>query len=62
MNVWLFDGANGLRALTGEGEGTNLPGELGPWTKVKAIELKPDAPDEQEAMALIGEHGFCCFD
>lgn len=62
MNVWLFAGADGLHALTPEGEGLNLPGELGPWTKIRAVELKDDTPDEQEAIALIGEHGFCCFD
>lgn len=62
MNVWLFDGATGLHALTLDGEGSNLPDGLGPWVKVKAIELKSDAPDEQEAIGLIDEHGFCCFD
>lgn len=54
MNVWLFSGADGLSALTIDGEGANLPDELGPWSKVRAV--------EQEAIALIGEHGFCCFD
>ncbi|MHA0337526.1 hypothetical protein [Sphingomonas aquatilis] len=62
MNVWLFAGANGLSALTIDGEGANLPGELGPWSKVQTVELQNDTPDEQEAVALIGEHGFCCFD
>lgn len=61
MNVWLFAGADGLHALTTETDGSNLPGELGPWAKVRSVELKDDAPDEQEAIALIGEHGFCCF-
>jgi hypothetical protein len=61
VNVWLFTGADWLSALTIDGEGANLPAELGPWTKVRAIELHNDGPDEQEAIALIGEHGFCCF-
>lgn len=61
MNVWLFSGADGLSALTIDGEGANLPDELGPWVKVRAIELHDDTPDEQEAIALIGEYGFCCF-
>ncbi len=62
MNVWLFDGGDGLHALTLDEEGSNLPGELGPWVQVRAIELKNGTPDEQEAIALIGEHGFCCFE
>ncbi|MCH4894964.1 hypothetical protein GO308_17820 [Sphingomonas sp. SFZ2018-12] len=62
MNVWLFSGAQGLSALTVDGDGGNLPDELGPWSKVRAVELQNDTPDEQEAIALIGEHGFCCFD
>lgn len=62
MNVWLFNGADGLCALTIDEEGTNLPDELGPWSKVRSVDLEGDAPDEQEAVALIGEHGFCCFD
>jgi hypothetical protein len=62
MNVWLFNGSGGLSALTIDGEGANLPDELGPWSKVRAVKLERDAPDEQEAVALIGEHGFCCFD
>jgi hypothetical protein len=48
VNVWLFSGADGLSALTIDGEGTNLPDELGPWTKVRAVELHDDTPDEQE--------------
>ncbi len=62
MNVWLFSGADGLSALTVDGGGTNLPGELGPWMKVRAVTLEQNTPDEQEAIALIEEHGFCCFD
>lgn len=62
MNVWLFDGANGLHALTHDDEGSILPGDLGPWAKVRAIELRGDTSDEQEAIALIREHGFCCFE
>lgn len=62
MNVWLFSGPDGLSALTSDGEGVNLPDELGPWTKVRDIELLNDSPDEQEAIALIREHGFCCFE
>lgn len=49
MNVWLFDGGTGLRALTSDGKGSTLPGELEPLIKVKAIELKGDTPDEQES-------------
>ncbi|MGE6695053.1 hypothetical protein ACQKE8_21655 [Sphingobium limneticum] len=62
MNVWLFRGADGLSALTINAEGANLPEELGPWSKIQAVELHEDTPDEQEAIALIDEHGFCCFE
>lgn len=62
MNVWLFTGVDGLSALTVDQEGTNLLDELGPWTTVRAVALEKDRPDEQEAIALIEEHGFCCFD
>lgn len=62
MKVWLFAGAGDLRALTCDGEGANLPEDFGPWAIVRAVELLDDAPDEREAIALIGEHGFCCFE
>lgn len=61
MNVWLFSSANGLSALTIDGEGANLPVDLGPWSKVRDVELGNDTPDEQEAVTLIREHGFCCL-
>lgn len=62
MNVWFFTGADGLRALTPESDGFKLPGELGPSTKVRSVELDDDAPDEQEGIALMDKYGFCCFD
>jgi hypothetical protein len=62
LKVWFFTGADGLSALTIDGEGINLPDELGPWNRVRALELQSDSPDEQEAIALIDEYGFCCFE
>ena len=62
MEVWLFAGADRLRALTGDRDGGNLPDDLGPWALVRPVTLEGEAPDEEEAIALIGEHGFCCFD
>jgi len=62
LKVWLFAGAGELHALSCDGEGTNLPEDLGPWEMLRAVELQDDAPDEREAISLIGEHGFCCFE
>ena len=62
MNVWLYYGPRRLKALTREQDGSNLPDDLGPWERVRSVSLHEDAPDEQEAMVLIAEHGFCCFE
>ncbi|MBV1692360.1 hypothetical protein KRR38_33100 [Novosphingobium sp. G106] len=62
MQVWCFVGANGLWALSGDEAGASLPEDLGPWTFLKVAVLDGAEKDEQEAKALIAEHGFCCFD
>ena len=62
MQVWCFVGAGGLWALSGEESGACLPDHLGPWTFLKIATLDGGEQDEREALALIGEHGFCCFD
>jgi hypothetical protein len=62
MNLWLYSGSGSLRALTNDSEGANLPSDLGPWTLERAVWLQGDAPDEQEAMGLVEQHGYCCFD
>lgn len=61
MNIWLFRGADQLNALTIDHSGTNLPDELGPWQLVRMVTLNGGRPDEHEALALVAEHGFCCF-
>jgi hypothetical protein len=61
MQVWCFVGANGLWALSGEQAGASLPEDLGPWTFLKLATLDGAEKDEQEAKALIAEHGYCCF-
>ena len=62
MDVWLYSGANGLYALTRDQDAANLPHDLGPWTALRATTLSVASTDEAEAMELIKEHGFCCFD
>ncbi len=62
MNVWLFTGADRLRALTRDQDGSNLPDDFGPWAMVRPVALDGDGADEKEAINLIGEHGYCCFD
>lgn len=32
------------------------------WVPVRPVVLREDASDEQQAIELIAEHGFCCFD
>jgi hypothetical protein len=62
MEVWLHTNNNGLNALTASEDGSILPHDLGPWTRVRPVNLTGVDADEQEAIALIGLHGFCCFD
>ncbi len=61
MEVWLFVGADGLHALTGREDGSNLPSDLGPWKPRRAVELDSAEPDDSRAIELIAEHGYCCF-
>ena len=62
MDAWLFSNSDQLHALTIDERGDNLPAELGPWTPVRFYSLGSEAPDEQEAIALLDAHGFCCFE
>ena len=62
MNVWLYSSSGPLHALTREKGGANLPDNLGPWRKIRCVRLRREARDEQEAIALVSEHGYCCFD
>lgn len=62
MDVWLYIGANGLHAITSAEDGANLPGDLGPWVLERALRLQASMADEQEAITLIVQHGYCCFE
>jgi hypothetical protein len=62
MQVWCFEGAEGLWALSDSQQGDHLPQHLGPWRFLKTAELTGQGEDEQEAAALLAEHGYCCFD
>ena len=59
--VWCFAGQE-MWALTGDETGHGLPADLGPWTFRKRLTLDGSNPDEAEALQLIRDHGFCCFD
>lgn len=61
MNTWLYSGAGKLWALTRDHDGANLPDHLGPWEWVRFVILHGEDNDERDAIALIEEHGFCCF-
>ncbi len=62
MIVWCFIGAAGLRALTEDQTGANLPPHQAPWRRYKTITVMGSEPDEEEAEALIRQFGYCCFD
>jgi hypothetical protein len=62
MDLWLYTGPGALRALTNEPAGANLPADLGPWGLVRFVRFEGSAPDEREAIALVQEHGYCCFE
>ena len=59
--VWCFAGRD-MWALTDDEAGHGLPADLGPWTFRKRLTLDGASPDEAEALQLIRDHGFCCFD
>ena len=61
MQVWRFSGADGRGALTNDEQGAKLPADLGPWRRASTLTLLHEQADEREAMCLIAEHGFCCF-
>ncbi|ARR57585.1 hypothetical protein HY78_29140 (plasmid) [Rhizorhabdus wittichii DC-6] len=59
--VWCFEGPD-LWALAGDEAGHALPADMGPWTFKKMLVIGSSDPDEAEALQLIRENGFCCFD
>jgi len=62
MDAWLFSNSDRLHALTIDERGDNLPAGLGPWIPVRCYSLDATASDEREAIALLDEHGYCCFE
>ena len=59
--LWCFAGAD-VWALTDDQTGAALPDDLGPWILRKGLTIDGINPEEAEALRLIDEHGFCCFD
>lgn len=45
MNVHAFKGADGRYAILREEDHALLPGELGPWSKLGELEIRPEDPD-----------------
>ena len=56
MIYWVFFGQTGMRALTNDETGGNLPSEFGPWNKFKII------PPPDEASADLASKGFWLFE
>ena len=62
MSAWLYRNDDHLFALVADRAGSRLPAELGPWTYLKQVELTGRDADEAQAIALMLEHGYCCFE
>lgn len=62
MNVWHYQNPDRLYALTADKDGSNLPDELGPWVLRGSVTLLGQADGEREAISLIAEHGYGCFE
>lgn len=62
MNVWHYQSRDRLYALTADKDGSDLPDELGPWVLQGSVTLLGQVDDEREAILLITEHGYCCFE
>jgi len=62
MDVWHYRNSDTLHALTSVEDGGNLPDNLGPWTLIDPVTLDHGGEDEDQAIWLIGAHGYCCFE
>ncbi len=62
MKVWIFHSGSGMLALTADATGAFLPPVEGSWRCLKEVTLSGVDLDELEALDLIREFGFCCFD
>lgn len=60
MVVWCFAGLD-MWALTDDQAGHGLPADLSPWTFRKHLTIDGTSPDEAEALRLIRDQSFCCF-
>lgn len=62
MITWCFFGQEGVRALTTDELGGNLPGEFAPWVKFRIIELRVGEPADERPLSAIAERGFYLFE
>lgn len=61
MITWFFFGDEGVRALTKDEYGSNLPEKYSPWNKFRIIELNRDDPKNAPALAAIDADGYFLF-
>lgn len=56
MNAWYFLGADGVRAVTIDEAGANLPPQYGPWEMFKNVVVPEDegSGTARKALASIG--------
>jgi hypothetical protein len=58
IEVMHFLGDYGMRALTPDLTGKNLPPVFGPWRPFKITTLNGSDQAEMDAMAAINDHGY----
>ncbi|MBX9659313.1 MAG: hypothetical protein K2X00_12155 [Nitrospiraceae bacterium] len=61
LQVKFFFGSDGMRALTPDLSGSNLPPEFGPWQPFKISNLLGSGQFELDAITAINDHGYFLF-
>lgn len=62
MQVQIFKGAGRVFCVVEQGGGQALPGQYGPWTEFKSLEMQPGQPqpgvEVDECLDDIARYGF----
>ncbi|MEO7177754.1 MAG: hypothetical protein ABIW83_02825 [Allosphingosinicella sp.] len=62
MEIHAFRGLGRVFGFTREAEGSNLPGQYGPWAPFKTLEMNPGQAlpgvDVETCLADVEAHGF----